>query len=326
MTKVYHNRAVSVSIGARGLLIDSGYNGCLVRFDHLKGVKRGKITGFSTASAKRLRRALMTAYVPGLQPWGVTLTVPLTVDDWQSQWLSTCNRFWVACRRLEGFVGAIWRAELQQRGMPHMHCVVWVQSEMDLVRIQAAWRKSLASWPVVPCQSVKRCLNGEWLEFSCSSQADGWVDSSFFGMTKTTTCHFDALEGSSASLRYLCDHTSKRKQAQLGYHGRQWGIVNRSRLSWLDNGIAMTDRQVVRLLRLFRRWSKSWYCGHYRGRLTRARLNSGRFEVWANDSLRARIMEWLGAEARTEAPRGSASDSLHPAVPLSGLQQLEFPF
>lgn len=322
---VYHTRDVSVSIGARGLLIDSGYSGLLMQPEHLKGIKRGKITGFSSASAKRLRRALMTAYVPGIQPWGITLTVPLTVENWQAQWLSTCNRFWVSCRRLEGFIGAIWRAELQQRGMPHLHCVVWVHTEMDLYLLQEAWRQSLASWPVSPSQSVKRCLNGEWVEILCSSQADGFVDSSFFGMSRTTTCHVDALEGSSASVRYLCDHTSKRKQAQLGYHGRQWGIVNRNRLSWLDNGLELTEGQVVRLLRLFRRWSKGWYRGHYCGRLTRARLNAGRFEVWADDTLRARILDWLTAEDPTTAPRGSAGNfsPRYRGAGLKGLEQAE---
>lgn len=308
MKRLYHTRDVSVAIGARGLLIDSGYSGLLVQPDHLKGVKRGKITGFSYASAKRLRRALMTAYVPGCKPWGITLTVPLTVDDWQSDWLSTCQRFWVACRRLEGFIGAIWRAELQQRGMPHLHCVVWVRTEIDLHLVQEAWRQSLASWSVSPSQSAKRCLNGEWVEILCKSQADGFVDSSFAGMSKTTTCHIDALEGSSASVRYLCDHTSKRKQAQLGYQGRQWGIVNRARLSWLDDGLSLTDRQVVFLLRLLRCWSRGWYRGTYRGRLSHARLNGGRFEVWADDRLRARILAWLAVDA--EAPTsGTAGNS-----------------
>ena len=54
MKRLYHTRDVSVAIGARGLLIDSGYSGLLVQPDHLKGVKRGKITGFSYASANNI--------------------------------------------------------------------------------------------------------------------------------------------------------------------------------------------------------------------------------------------------------------------------------
>ena len=42
------------------------------------------------------------------------------------------------------------------------------------------------------------------------------------------------LIGASATgiIGYLCDHESKHKQAQLGWQGRQWGVVGRSNLDF----------------------------------------------------------------------------------------------
>ena len=32
-------------------------------------------------------------------------------------------------------------------------------------------------------------------------------------------------ENKANAMRYVCDHASKRKQAQLGWEGRQWGVI-----------------------------------------------------------------------------------------------------
>lgn len=290
MARLY-KRSASVAIGARGLLLDTGGQG--VRPPHLVGVKRGKVTSFSSQSVKRLRRALMTAYVPGLEPWGVTLTVPITVDDWQDDWAACFKRFWQSCLRLPGFVSSIWRVELQARGMPHLHCVVWVRSDWDIVRFQDLWRQALHGWCLCPPLSVKRKVLGEWMEIEAKTQGDAYVDGAF-DMSRTTTCRVDRLSGSSSSVRYLCDHTSKRKQAQLGYQGRQWGIVGRKRLSWLDSDLDLSERQIVLLLRLVRRWSGTWYNRNYRGRLSRLKLGQrGRSELWADEKLREKLLAWL---------------------------------
>lgn len=294
MARLY-TKSASVAIGARGLLLDTGGQG--VRPSHLVGVKRGKVTTFSCESVKRLRRALMTAYVPGLEPWAVTLIVLVTVDDWQDEWAACVKRFWQSCLRLPGFVSSIWRVELQARGMPHLHCVVWAHAEWDIVRMQGLWKQALNGWCLCPSLSVKRKVLGEWMEIEVKTQGDAYVDGAF-DMSKTTTCRVDRLSGSSSSVRYLCDHTSKRKQAQLGYPGRQWGIVGRKRLSWIDDGLDLSKRQQVLLFRLIRGWSRTWYNGHYRGRLSRIQLGQrGRSEVWADDNLRARWLTWLQQQA-----------------------------
>ena len=313
MARLY-TKSASVAIGARGFLIETGGQRLAVQPPHLVGVKRGKVTSFSSKSIKRLRLALMTAYVDDLSPWGLTLTVPLTVDDWADEWSACVQRFWVACRRLDGFIGAIWRVELQQRGMPHLHLVLWTREEWQVQAVEGLWRQALASWHVQP-QTVKRKICGEWVDLCCKTQADGVVDCAM-DMSKTRTCSFERLSGTSASVRYLCDHTSKRKQAQLGYQGRQWGIVGRNRLSWLDDGLDLTERQIVLLLRLVRRWSRTWYARHYRGKVSRLRLGwssersvprclcSGRHELWASPLMRDKVLKWIESQP-TEAADAS---------------------
>ena len=41
------------------------------------------------------------------------------------------------------------------------------------------------------------------------------------------SCKLEPLDDLPALFRYVADHTSKHKQAQLGYHGKQWGYLNR---------------------------------------------------------------------------------------------------
>lgn len=292
MARLYKSPA-SIAIGARGFLIDHPYKGPSSQPPQLVGVKRGKVNSFSSKSAKRLRRALMRAYVPGVEPYGLTLTVPITVDDWHDDWYACFKRFRQSCLRLPGFVALIWRVELQSRGMPHLHCLVWVKTEWDIVRLQDLWRKALNGWRLCPPRSVKRKILGEWMEIEAKTQGDAYVDGAL-DMSRTTTCLVDSLSESSTSVRYLCDHTSKRKQAQLGYQGRQWGIVGGNRLSWIDKKLKLSKRKEVLLDRLIRCWARRWYNGHYRGRLARLHLGTiGCSEVWADDNLRERILTWL---------------------------------
>jgi hypothetical protein len=41
----------------------------------------------------------------------------------------------------------------------------------------------------------------------------------------------EPIADAGAMFRYLADHASKHKQAQLGYKGKQWGILGRSNLA-----------------------------------------------------------------------------------------------
>lgn len=217
------------------------------------GSKRGSVGGFSYQARQRLRRYLL---VSGLRvPWvsfGVTLTVPGKVTpDAVDRFKEHANRFFMAIKYVYPSHGIIYRVELQQRGMPHLHLVVlcplsefserfpdWKQVlsldkrgfhllfEIAFNGYQKAWLKSLENWE-------KR--------------------NEVFGALLHSV-HFDALETAGA-IRYLCDHQSKAKVAQLGYPGKQWGIVGRKNLTEVEalRDVDLTAVQTSAFLRALSR-------------------------------------------------------------------------
>lgn len=194
------------------------------------GGERGRITTFSTASRRRLREALLTRYVPGVPVWGLTLTMPGWLPEWMSldgvrgrppamcpdgrvdgetaAHMAKCFR--TAFERYRHAVhyhfpdfADVHRIELQERGAPHLHSVAWVESARQRCRISELW-----------CESCKDC---GWWPYD-------W-DAHWWHGTK-----WDPLDDMETMLKYLMDHTSKHKQAQLGFVGRQWGYINPKRL------------------------------------------------------------------------------------------------
>ena len=68
----------------------------------------------------------------------------------------------------------------------------------------------------------------------------------------------DYIRSHGAMLRYICDHATKAKQAQLGYQGKQWGYLNRKNFVELPpikfeglqgRALVLFNRQLQRLCR-----------------------------------------------------------------------------
>lgn len=195
--------------------------------------KKGDIKSFSQASARRLRETLALAKPvdENQVPWGVTLTIPgpiLSDDqvraiwrDFQAHYLQ--RKFWSN--------PVIWRIELQKRKQAHWHLVMWARCihpgiyysplAFDLAR---AWRQCV-------------CKHIEPLE-----------ERTAFGFEEHGV-KVQALSAASATgiIGYLCDHASKHKQEQLGWKGRQWGVVNRHALD-LEGTLLADEEDEVHLL------------------------------------------------------------------------------
>jgi len=69
---------------------------------------------------------------------------------------------------------------------------------------------------------------------------------------------FSPIKDAGAFMRYVADHASKRKQEQMGWQGRQWGVIGRK---WLirrkgkDLGVSERERFIIlRVLRRLRRY------------------------------------------------------------------------
>ena len=164
--------------------------------------KRGEIKGFSSEAALRLRSWLLTHHVEGAQLWDVTLTIPgdMTPEEWD---LSKRRLF----KRWEraGF-GAVWRIELQKRKQPHLHVVLWTP-------------------PVSELGEKFLLIVHSWLECLPKKNRE------HVGATDHAIHYkgpYSDIEQSPKWLSYVAAHASKRKKEQLGWQGKQWGIINRA--------------------------------------------------------------------------------------------------
>lgn len=194
---------------------------------HLRCCQRGKISGFSSGSARRLREALFSKYVPGSISFGATFTVPWKCSSEEERksvvlrFESTFNRWRKRFNYDFPRSSIIYRVELQRRGAPHLHAVCYISGEDVKTSIEYRDIRQ-AQVALSQCQ-----LRDEWL-FSF----DNATTESEWRRANSHSVKFDSLDtqNKGSLFRYLADHTSKSKQAQLGWKGRQWGILGRNNL------------------------------------------------------------------------------------------------
>lgn len=192
---------------------------------------RGDIKGFSNGSARRLRETLALAKHDG-EIFGFTLTIPGKVLP-----TSQVRRLW------HGFMlqykrnhkcPMVWRIELQKRKQAHWHCVAWIHHPLALaeaINIGQLWRRVVRNHVgALPRKTdIGFDLHGVDIKVLKGATPTGMID-------------------------YLCDHASKHKREQLGWRGRQWGVINRSALDFEGEMVAdVSSAQHMLAARQFRR-------------------------------------------------------------------------
>lgn len=182
--------------------------------------RRSEITTLSRASAARLRKLL--AQIKGPDGWvcfGATLTVPgppITADEWRRLWDAYRHRL----LRL-GNICLIWRIELQERGQPHIHCICWAKKGSWVMRNH--WLENLGILGPYEGEWDVRDTDGKWTIANIKVSHRGlWRGASEHAVKINVVGNWDNV----GWWRYLAAHASKSKQAQLGWKGRQWGILN----------------------------------------------------------------------------------------------------
>jgi hypothetical protein len=156
--------------------------------------KRGKIAGFSPHAAGRCRAFCVTMDVPGRTPIAVSLTTRgmMTPKAWRAAW----KRLRMRAKRLG--VPFVWRVELQRRKTPHVHLVAWIrpgrQGALDTLLFREGW-------------------------LECVREQDDPASRRYAAKIRKVENH--------GWLVYVALHHGKHKREQLGWEGKQWGIVNR---------------------------------------------------------------------------------------------------
>jgi hypothetical protein len=220
------------------------------------GGRRAKITTFSRNSAKRLRRLL--AQVVCTKKWpcfGMTLTVPgpnITPEEWRRLWIAYCRKL----RRL-GNVALIWRIELQTRGQPHIHCICWCEDGPHDPR--KAWFENLGLLGPYEGPAVNVKGNAKLTQKESGETEQEIIRVGHRAFWKGAIEHAVRIDeiGNESNIgwwRYLAAHASKSKRSQLGWKGRQWGVINAKHLDLAEPVlIELTRRAEVKVMRCLKR-------------------------------------------------------------------------
>lgn len=185
------------------------------------GGKRGDISGFSFASRRRMRLALLRSDLnQECFRFGLTITLPWQGDfgdEWLEGFRACFHRWQTSFRKVHSRWAMIFRVELQQRGAPHVHAIVYAPAN-EISRFGASfWYK------------FKEECTLRWYKALKGEMRGGDIQGFF-----KHSVSVDNIRDDAAMFRYLADHASKQKQAQLGYRGKQWGIVGKSNLVTID--------------------------------------------------------------------------------------------
>jgi len=177
--------------------------------------KRGKISGLSEHSASRLREFLLTWHVPGREVWAVSLTIRRVVSP--GEWRECWHRFRDRARRC--LTAAVYRVELQRRKVPHIHAAVWLvawNQEQDLqlrLRLVHQHFEQLELWHV------------GWFDSITAPGPDGKRVYDYAEYKHAM--HARRIEDEGWAI-YQSLHHGKAKREQLGWIGKQWGVIGRA--------------------------------------------------------------------------------------------------
>lgn len=193
------------------------------------GGDRGKVTGFSSASRRRLMR-LIASLERGARPIFVTLTYPDVFPTDLDKWKRDIDVFGKRLARKSEKAGFLWRIEFKERksgksvGMlaPHFHLLVYGASYRGLL----AW-VSDTWWGVVGSGNSDHLRAGTKVERIYS-----W----------------------GGIMRYVGKYIAKEDDYPEGWKGREWGVVGRVNLPWaVKVVISLTEDESIKLVRLGRK-------------------------------------------------------------------------
>jgi hypothetical protein len=208
-----------VSIEAQGSLLEVKRTNCPAP----KGGKRGKVNPeFSKSARRRLIKRLLR--LNGASCEGV-LWVTLTFHEkWPSDGGKACLwRFRRSFERLMGPHGMFWRLELQERGCPHYHLLIfpqknrdWGQTRRELyTTIRCLWGQSISEYLTDATQ--------ELLRQDC-------------GLT-----HVKVLRSIKQVMRYVSKYVAKTASEGADREVRAHAGASEGRFSVLDDGAYLAD-------------------------------------------------------------------------------------
>lgn len=197
------------------------------------GGARGLVTGFSSASRRRLMR-LIASLERSERPIFVTLTYPDLFPNERAKWKRDLDVFGKRLARKFSVAGALWRIEFKERitganagrVAPHFHLLVYGVGYRDLLEwVSGAW------WEVVGSKDGDHLKVGTRVE------------------------HIYSWGG---ILRYVGKYIAKVDEYPADWQGKAWGVIGRKNLPWAVEVIISLDaEESIKLVRLGRKMIKA---------------------------------------------------------------------
>lgn len=228
--------------------------------EHLKGVSRGEISGFTRASAARLRSLLFGLDYSAGQCFGMALTAPPWSPVGPEDAFGLVKRNLARCPSL---VGLVWRKEVTKKGVPHYHLAVWSTCWPEtFVWLAQNWARALVPKGASICPFRVR-LSGSRITLPSPCNPFAVADLGRSSIERVTLSpRNQRLLNSSAALQYLCDHTSKHKAYQALTTGRAWGVCGSPPRLELGPGLdldTLSRHDLAVVHRALSRMSRYWW-------------------------------------------------------------------
>ena len=192
------------------------------------GGLRGKVTGFSADSRRRLIRFLLSLETP--PELMITLTYPEKWPDDAKQWKRHLDNFRRELSRWWPSSWWVWKLEFQKRGAPHFHLL---GGGVDINRLFCfrLWVSSVW-YRIVGSGDQKHLKAGTGV---------------------------DVLSDQKMVISYVCKYVSKvEKDEAGGWVGRFWGKINKDRMpSSVEVVVELRRGEFNQVRRLVRRYIKA---------------------------------------------------------------------
>lgn len=224
--------------------------------------KRSEITTLTPQTANRIRSFLISNWGgEHYECYAASLTTH--GNNSPEQWRSIIKRARTYFAREYPEWALLWRVELQKREAPHLHCVVWVPGP-------------------IPDWLFYRAMQKLWLK--ASRETEDRHARKYAVRTRLVP-----PEDAHGWYLYETLHTGKKKESQLGWKGKQWGLWNRD--SWKPRPTTgdgeMTKREMVLFIRALRRWD---YANRRASRKPEVRKNAKKHRYWLNHGGMTRVI------------------------------------
>lgn len=197
---------------------------------------RGRITEFSSSSARKLRALL--GRVLNCEWEGavlLTMTYPEEMDEILQEWevyKAHLKAYKAALKRRFKSASGFWKLEFQRNGRPHYHCVIFglgFNRSQKLLDEFIKWHSE--TWFRIVGSGLQKHLNaGTRAEFPKHREA---------------------------ARNYISSYTTKQEQQHPGFTGRYWGYFDKASIPFGEETVTeYSDYQTVLIRRVFRKLNK----------------------------------------------------------------------